>query len=74
MKWVDTIKNIHEQHIPDFESKPRLVDCGSFEDATGVKTEPPRSDLETHSIVAASAVPEGVPPQSSDIRNAYFQA
>ena len=23
-------KNIHEQHKPDFESKPRLVDCGNF--------------------------------------------
>ena len=76
MKWVDTIKNIHEQHKPDFEPefKSRLVGCGNFEDATGVRTDAPTSDLETHSIVAAFAVAEGVPPQSSDIRNAYFQA
>ena len=75
-KWVDTIKNIHEQHKPDFEPefKSRLVGCGNFEDATGVRTDAPTSDLETHSIVAAFAVAEGVPPQSSDIRNAYFQA
>ena len=76
MKWVDTIKNIHEQHKPDFEPefKSRLVGCGNFEDATCVRTDAPTSDLETHSIVAAFAVAEGVPPQSSDIRNAYFQA
>ena len=78
MKWVDTIKNIHEQHKPDFEPefKSGLVGCGNFEDATGVRTDAPTSDLETHSIVASFAVAEGVPPQSSDIRiaNAYFQA
>ena len=76
MKWVDAIKNIHEQHKPDFEPefKSRLVGCGNFEDATGVRTDAPTSDLETRSIVAAFAVAEGVPPQSSDIRNAYFQA
>ena len=45
-----------------------------FQDATGVRTDAPTSDLETHSIVAAFAVAEGVPPQCSDIRNAYFQA
>ena len=57
---------------PEFKS--RLVGCGNFEDATGVRTDAPTSDLETRSIVAAFAVAEGVPPQSSDIRNEYFQA
>ena len=74
MKWVDTFKSIHEQHKPDFvpEFKSRLIGCGNFEDATGERTDAPTSDLETHNIVAAFAVAEGVPPQSSDIRNAYF--
>ena len=69
MKWVDTIKNIHEQHKPDFEPefKSRLVGCGNFEDATGVRTDVPTSDLETRSIVAAFAVAEGVPPHSERV-------
>ena len=76
MKWVDTVKNIHEQHKPDFvpDWKSRLVGCGNFEDAAGVRTDAPTSDLETHSIVAAFAACIGVPIQSSDIKNAYFQA
>ena len=76
MKWVDTMKNIHEQHKPDFvpDWKSRLVGCGNFEDAAGVRTDAPASDLETHSVVAAFAACIGVPIQSSDIKNAYFQA
>ena len=76
MKWVDTIKNIHEQHQPDFvpEFKSRLVGCGNFEDASEARTDAPTSDLETHCIVASFAAAEGVPPQCSDIRNAYLQA
>ena len=77
MKWVDTVKNIHEQHKPDFvpDWKSRLVGCGNFEDAAGVRTDAPTSDLETHSIVAAFAACIGAPIQSSsDIKNAYFQA
>ena len=42
--------------------------------AYGVRTDAPTSDLETRSIVAAYAACIGVPTQSSDIRNAYFQA
>ena len=48
MKWVDTVQNIHEQRKPEFKS--RLVGCGSFKDATSVRTDAPASDLETHSI------------------------
>ena len=48
--------------------------CGNFEDATGVRTDAPTSDLETRSIVAAFAASIGVPVQSSDIKSAYFQA
>ena len=48
--------------------------CGNFEDATGVGTDAPTSDLETHSILAAFAACIGVPIQSSDIKNAHFQA
>ena len=75
-KWVDTIKNIHEKHKSDYvpEFKSRLVSCGSFEDAEGVRTDAPTSDIETHALVAVLAACHGVPLYSSDIKNAYFQA
>ena len=76
MKWVDVVKSIHEPHKPDFvhDWTSRLLGCGNFEDAAGVRTDAPTSDLETLSIVAAFAASIGVPIQSSDIKNAYFQA
>ena len=75
-KWVDTIKNVHEKHKPDYvpEFKLRLVSCGNFEDAEGVRTDAPTSDIETHALVAVFAACHGVPLYSSDIKNAYFQA
>ena len=70
-KWVDTIKNIHEKHKPDYvpDFKSRLVSCGNFEDADA-----PTSDIETHVLVAVFAACHGAPLFSSDIKNAYFQA
>ena len=75
-KWVDTVKNIHEQHTENFvpEFKSRLVSCGNFEADDGIRTDSPTSDLETHAMVCAFAACEGVPTQSSDIKNAYYQA
>ena len=75
-KWVDTSKNIHEKHTPDYvpEFKSRLVSCGNFEDAEGVRTDAPTSDKETHALVAVFVACHGVPLFSSDIKNAYFQA
>ena len=48
--------------------------CGDFEDAEGVRTDAPTSDVETHALVAVFAACHGVPLFSSDIKNAYFQA
>ena len=75
-KWVDTIKNIHEKHKPDYvpEFKSRLVSCGNFEDAEGVRTDAPTADMETQALVAVLAACPAVPLFSSDIKNAYFQA
>ena len=70
-KWVDTIKNIHEKHNPDYVP---AFKCGNFEDAEGVRTDAPTSDIETHAVVAVFAACHGVPLLSSDIKNAYFQA
>ena len=55
--------------MPEFKS--RLVSCGNFEDAVGVRTD---SDIETHALLAVFAACHGVPLFSSDIKNAYFQA
>ena len=62
-KWVDTIKNTHEKHKPDYvpEFKSLLVSCGNFEDAEGVRTDAPTSDIETHALVAVFAACHGVP-------------
>ena len=75
-KWLDTIKNIHDKHNSDYvpEFKSRLVSCGNFEDAEGVRTDAPISDKETHALVAVFAACHGVPLFSSDIKNANFQA
>ena len=75
-KWVDTIKNIHEKHKPDYvpEFKLRLVSCGNFDDAEGVRTDAPTSDIETHALVAVFEACHGVPLFWSDIKNAYSQA
>ena len=68
----DTSKNIHERHKPDYvpEFQSRLVSCGNFEDAEGVRTDAPTSDIETRTLVAVFAASKGVPPFSSDIKNA----
>ena len=47
---------------------------GNFEDAEGVRTDAPTSDIETHALVAVFAACHGVPLFSSGIKNAYFQA
>ena len=58
-KWVDTIKNIHEKHRPDYvpEFKLRLVSCGSFEDGEGVRIDAPTSDMKTRTSCSACRVP-----------------
>ena len=58
--------------MPEFKS--RLVSCGNFEDAEGVRTDAPTSDIETHALVAVFAACHGVPLYSLDIKNAYCQA
>ena len=75
-EFVDTVKNIQEKHKPDYipAFKSRLVSCGNFEDAEGVRTDAPTSDMQTHALVAVFAAYHGVPPFSSNIKNAYFQA
>ena len=74
-KWVDTIKKIHEKHRRDYvpEFKSRLVSCGNFKDAEGVRTDAPTSDIETPALHSLQCLPRatvyGVPLFSSDIKN-----
>ena len=67
---------LDERLKPDYdpEFKSRLVSCGNFEDSTEVRTDARTSDSETHPLVAVFAASHGVPVESSDFRNAYFQA
>ena len=73
-KWVSTAKNIHEKHktrlFPEFKSR-LYVFCGNGEDAEGVRTDAPTSDIDTHALVAVLSAYHGVPLFSSDIN---FQA
>ena len=70
------IQLVNERHKPDYvpEFKSGLVSCGNCEDAEGVRTDAPTSDIETHAIVAVFAACHGVPLFSSVIKIAYFQA
>ena len=75
-KWVDTNKNEHKEGQVGYEPKfkSRLVSCGNYEDSSGLSSDAPTSDSETHSVVAAFAACHGVSIHSADVTSAYFQA
>eukprot|EP00435_Cladocopium_sp_Y103_P027775 s3250_g6.t2 len=58
-KWVDTVKNTHESHLPNFVPvcKARLVSCGNFEAVTrdDVRCDSPTSEPESHLAVCSWA-------------------
>ena len=75
-QWVDTDKHEHRQGTPGYtpKYKSRLVSCGNFEDASGLRSDSPTSDAEAHNLVAAFAASHGVSIHSADVTSAYFQA
>ena len=77
-KWVDTVKNAHEAHKPDFEPvyKARLVSCGNFEkvEKGEVRCDSPTSEPESHLVLASCASSLRWRLLSADITNAYFQS
>ena len=75
-KWVDTNKNEHKEGQVGYEPKykSRLVSCGNYEDSSGLRSDSPTSDSETHNVVAAFAACHGVSIHSADVTSAYFQA
>ena len=77
-KWVDTMKNMHESHKPDFEPiyKARLVSCAHFEkvEKGEVRCDSPTSKPESHLVLASSASSLRWRLLSADITNAYFQS
>ena len=75
-QWVDTDKHEHRQGTPGYtpKYKSRLVSCGNFEDASGLRSDSPTSDSEAHNLVAAFAASHGVSIHSADVTSAYFQA
>ena len=52
-QWVDTDKQEHRQGTPGYTPKYKspLVRCGKFEDASGLRSDSPTSDAETHNVV-----------------------
>ena len=52
-QWVDTDKHEHREGTPGYTPKYKssLVSCGNFEDASGLRSDSPTSDAETHNIV-----------------------
>ena len=77
-KWVDTMKNMHESHKPDFEPiyKARLASCGNFEkvEKGEVRCDSLTSEPESHLVLASSASSFRWRLLSADITNAYFQS
>ena len=76
-KWVETIKNIHEQdqpgHVP--VHKARLVSCGNLErvEKGELRCDSPTSDPECHLLLASFASTMKWRVCAADIANAYFQ-
>ena len=77
-KWVDTMKNMHGSHKPDFEPvyKARLVSCGNFEkvEKGEVRCDSPTREPESHLVLASHASSLRWRLLSADITNAYFQS
>ena len=77
MQWVETDKNEHlrRKNGPYVEEnlKSRLVNCGNYEDATGIRTDSPTCDVEGQRILMSWAASNQLPLRCADITNAYFQ-
>jgi len=76
MQWIETDKNAHkrrdDKHIPP-ELKSRLVGCGNFEDAEGLRTDSPTGDADAHNLVFSWCASSRVKIRSADISSAYLQ-
>ena len=57
----------------DGRFKSRLVGCGNFEDAEGLRTDSPAGDVDTHNIVFSWCAANKVRIKCADISNSYLQ-
>ena len=75
-KWVDVEKaDEHNKGHPDYspEWKSRLVSCGNFEFAEGLRSDSPTADTDIHLLICAWASCHGARLRSADVASAYFQ-
>ena len=74
-KWVDVDKAEHRKGQADYapEWKSRLVSCGNFEFAEGLRSDSPTADTDIHLLICTWASCHGVRLHSADVASAYFQ-
>ena len=74
-KWVDVDKNEFKKGKPDYEPnyKSRLVSCGNFEFAEGLRSDSPTADVEAHHLICCWCATHGTHASSADVTSAYFQ-
>ena len=75
MQWVETDKNAHKRRAnkdvkPDLKS--RLVGCGNFEEAEGLRTDSPAGDNDAHNLICSWCASNKVKIKSADISSAYL--
>ena len=77
MQWVETDKNEHLRReggaYVEEKLKSRLVNCGNFEDATGIRTDSPTCDVEGQRLLMSWCASSEISIKCADITNAYFQ-
>ena len=77
MQWVETDKNEHLRRengaYVEEKLKSRLVNCGNFEDATGIRTDSPTCDVEGQRLLMSWCSSNEIRIKCADITNAYFQ-
>ena len=72
---MDVDKAEHRKGQADYapEWKSRLVSCGNFEFAEGLRSDSPTADTDIHLLICTWASCHGVRLHSADVASAYFQ-
>ena len=78
IQWIEVDKDAHQRWNNDYslvppKNKRRLVGCGNFETAEGLRTDSLAADVDSHNIVCSWCVQADVSLRSCDFTNGYFQ-
>ena len=74
-QWVETDKNAHKRRDGKYVEpllKSRLVGCGNFENAKGLRTDSPAGDVDAHNLIFSWCAANKVPIKMAGISNAYL--